>query len=75
MTTPTASAVLPPALGGAITSARAIPMDTAVAATAVESASAAVVINSTTATDLYLGVQGCRPSCSSRLIEFDFFDM
>src|ERR1700730_13639021 len=70
----TANAVLwsPPT---SATSARAIPIETAVAATAVESASAAVVINSTKATDLCLAAHACRPSCSVSATGVDVFDM
>src|SRR5438552_8757658 len=46
----------------AMTSARAIPIDTAVAATAVDNASAAVMINSTRAIERCLGAQSWRLS-------------
>src|SRR5215831_599442 len=72
-----ANGALSPLATVPITSARAMPIDTAVTATAVDSASAAVVMSSTQATFLSLGVksfgvnslaaQTRRASCSSLL--------
>jgi hypothetical protein len=60
-----ASGVVSPWVTAPSTSARAMPIDTAVAATAVDSASAAVVINSISAMGRCGGVGA---SCASRLL-------
>ena len=59
MNSATANAVPSPLTTAPATSARAIPIDTAVMATAVDSASAAVVTNSTNAMDRCLGADAC----------------
>ena len=74
-TTATANAEVTPETLIAGTPARVMPIETAVAATAVQTASAAVVSNSSTATDLCLEVQLCRPSCSVSPTGVDFLGM
>jgi hypothetical protein len=67
------SAIPPASPAPPATSARAMPIDTAVTATAVENASAAVVINWTTATARWRA--GDRPSCSIPAQREAFLDM
>jgi hypothetical protein len=69
MNSATANGVLSPLAIAPTTSARAMPIDTAVTATAVDNASAAVVINSTNATGRCLEAEARRPSHS--IPEFD----
>src|SRR5438552_13688422 len=76
---PTISAIASDALSPVVTvpttSARAMPMDTAVTATAVDSASAAVVISSTKAMERCPAAQERRCSCSIPLGGVDDLDM